>query len=188
MILPGFCARWVIFKMADPFPGLSFIIGNCYSQRIPAALCVVINQYPMAVPKTGDRRAGTGIGKVPIRHLTPRFTSVSRLTLMQALRRGTIIAHQCKKRSVFPAYDARLDIAPCDKWSAGSPRLPPIVRNRHQGDGKPVGVEGYYQSFVVEDERLSACHPSHAPVELISRILAHSLNVGLESFPRIFGR
>src|SRR5215475_10023754 len=188
MILPGFRARWFIFQVADPFPGLSFIIGNCHSQRVPAALSIVINQYPMAVPKTGYLRAGTGIGKVTIRHLTPRFPSVLRLTLMQALRRGTIIAHQCKKRSVFPAHDARLDIAPSDKWSAGSPRLPPIVRNRHKRYRKPVGIEGYYQSFVVEDEWVSACHPSHTPVEFISCTLAHPLNIGLESFPRIFGR
>src|SRR6266436_3789811 len=119
--------------MAFPTPGSSFVVGNLNGQAVPATLGVVADEDPTPVAQGGDLGAGAGVRQVAVGDRRPRLAAISGFTLVEPFWGRAIIAHQCVERAVLAADNAGLDVPAGDQGGAGLPRLPPIVRDGHQG-------------------------------------------------------
>src|SRR6185295_4048189 len=126
MIRTGLWSRFIKLQMPFPFPGPAFVIGDLHGKAVPSALGVVADEHPMAAAQRSDLGAGPRVGKVAIGHFAPRFAAIMGFTLMQALGRWTVVAHERVKRSILAVDNAGLDVAGAGQRRAGVPALAPV--------------------------------------------------------------
>src|SRR5262245_36601765 len=153
-------AGLIVFQPSLPLPGPAFVIRDRHCQAVSPSFGVVMDQGPVSVTKRDDLGPRSWIGQIAVGDWRPGGAPVARFAFVQALRRGSVIAHQCEKRSVLLPNDAGLDVSPSDERSAGLPRHAPVVGNGHQREREAVRIKRDYQSAVVENERMGAGHPS----------------------------